>query len=58
MGEQAYIDTSGRVVFRVPEGCEAQAVNNGIAVVKCPEHYREYYDKTGRQIVPRAARDK
>lgn len=52
--DQAYIDTTGNIVFRVPSEGEAESVKNGIAVVKYPDNRIEYFDKSGRKILPKS----
>lgn len=53
IGNQAYIDKTGRVVLRVPQGAEAKPIQSGIAMVKLRDGRVQYFDKTGVPLVPR-----
>jgi len=53
VGDQAYIDKFGRIVFHVPSGGSGQPIENGIAAVKFSDDEFEYFDSTGRQILPK-----
>jgi hypothetical protein len=54
-GNQAYIDTTGRIVFRAPVGAEARPVRNGIIEVRLKDGSSQYFDRAGAPILPRSS---
>ena len=53
-GNQGYIDTTGRIVFRAPAGAEAKPVQNGIIEIRLKDGRPQYLDRTGTPLLPRS----